>query len=243
MREVELPFTGGEIRNPLCSERAFKYWKMWANNAPLWTPAMVECAKIAWDRGVLYGSSMSIEQYTKVEKNYKSDIHDTHSFTTTLIHNRMKQAMEEGRVVAHNYRSFPSKRDAREKRKNEKKLRDSRIEEAGNMVDAEEEEGLQWGAKGKGIKTTLMNQRNKLILACSAAGKRGVFGDKDPVNREVWRDAIAELSLTLTPPDEFMKKSAFYAFLNGRRINRLKSKDARAIEAFCRLHSSERDNE
>ena len=153
----------------------------------------------------------------------------------------MKRAFEEGRKVAHNYRSFPSKRDARVKRKSKKKLRESKIESVGNMVDDEEEEGLKWGAKGRGIKTALLNQRNKLLLACHAAGKNGVFGDRDSHNREVWRNTIAELSLTLNPPDEFMKKSAFYEFLNGKRKNRLKSKDARAIDEFCKLHSSERD--
>ena len=67
----------------------------------------------------------------KKRKKFKCSLAETHSHTPSLIHSRLKQSFDEGRVIAHKFKSFPSKRDARKDKTNK-----------GESVDAREDEAL-----------------------------------------------------------------------------------------------------
>ena len=239
--QVDLPFTAGEIPFPLHSERSFDYWKMWANQAPLWAPPITECAKLAWDRGVLYESSMSIESYIGIEKHFTSDLRGVHGHCTALIHDRMDRSFAEGRRLVQNYREYPSRVDARVEREVKKINATDATDEINPLVQSEEQAngdtGLKWARSKKkaGIKSLLKIQRDEMITAINKAKLDKNLNIKDE-NKETWRVAIAEFGARMDQPEEFMKRATFYDFVEDTRKSNLKDKDVKVLDAFYKYY-------
>ena len=101
---VTLPMMKGVLPMPLWWDRAAEYWIMYANTAPLWSPATTECAQRAWNRGDLDPSNMFNEGYTGTEKNHTGDLKATHTHTSALIHERLQRSFQECRLVTKQYR-------------------------------------------------------------------------------------------------------------------------------------------
>ena len=231
---VSLPFTAGKIPNPLYSKRAAKYWKKWGDISPLWALPIIELTRSAWNRGIIYGNTMSIESYQKEGKCFTGNVRAIHSHTTSLINDRMNRSMVEAMMAVKNYRAYPLKRELRLKRKEKK---ENAVKAENKSAIKKEEEGMQWSrGKGKmGSKSRLESQVKMIMRALEVGRENGEF-NYDDGNRESMRRVIADFGERMDEPLDFMKRSAFNDVMNGNRKKALKPKDTKIIEAFYELH-------
>ena len=84
----------------------------------------------------------------------------------------------------------------------------------------------------------LKMQREKVIVAMKIAQSSG-RAQVSNTDKEAWHDALADFGAKMKNSVQFMKRSAFYDFLNSKRKNCLKIKDLVGIEAFYKYHVDE----